>query len=185
MAFCTRFMHHHCCCSPPPHSPPPPTPLPTPPPPNSHLTPRAHTMEPRPSAVLKSSRQHVHIVCSTRSEAKGHRRRQVEKSDSIFLHLPSSAPPPLTPHPSPLAPHHTPHPTPPCLSPHHLPNLYPSPILFIALSLSLQPKHSEKKEGRKKSDGSKGYGGMFSGSLGGRISECQNNFEALWPVLWD
>ena len=155
-----------------------PAPLDLPPSPPPHLTPRAHTMESRPSAVLKSSRQHVHIVCSTRSEAKGHRRRQVEKSDSIFLHLPSSAPPP------PLTPHHPHHPSPPCLSPHHLPNLYPSPILFIALSLSLQPKHSEKKE-RKKSDGSKGYGGMFSGSLGGRISECQNNFEALWPVLWD
>ena len=80
-----------------------PAPLDLPPSPPPHLTPRAHTMESRPSAVLKSSRQHVHIVCSTRSEAKGHRRRQVEKSDSIFLHLPSSAPPP-TPHPSPPPP---------------------------------------------------------------------------------
>ena len=66
-------------------------PFPAPPPP-SHSC--AHTMQSRAlSAALRSSRQHVHIVCSTRSEAKGQWRWQVEKSDSIFLPLLHSPPP--------------------------------------------------------------------------------------------
>ena len=138
----------------------PPFPAPLPP---SHSC--AHTMQSRAlSAALRSSRQHVHIVCSTRSEAKGQWRWQVEKSDSIFLPLLHS-PPPRSASVLPI-------------SPISIPPLFFYCTLAIALTKAFRAKEKKAREAKR-------YGGMFSGPLGGRISECQNNFEGLWPVLRD